>query len=63
MEFDPQLGGWQLLSSSYYCEESNIELFQLLLQIKKKAIFRELQRRRATLDEIPNQNIKMNHKK
>ena len=36
MEFDPQLGGWQLLSSSYYCEESNIELFQLLLQIKKK---------------------------
>ena len=63
MEFDPQLGGWQLLSSAYYCEESNIELFQLLLQIKKKAIFRELQRRRATLDEIPNQNIKMNHKK
>ena len=63
MEFDPQLGGWQLLSSSFYCEESNIELFQLLLQIKKKAIFRELQRRRATLDEIPNQNIKMNHKK
>ena len=63
MEFDPQLGGWQLLSSSYYCEESNIELFQLLLQIKNKAIFRELQRRRATLDEIPNQNIKMNHKK
>ena len=63
MEFDPQLGGWQLLSSSYYCEESNIELFQLLLQIKKKAIFRELQRRRTTLDEIPNQNIKMNHKK
>ena len=63
MEFDPQLGGWQLLSSSYYCEESNIELFQLLLQIKKKAIFRELQRRRVTLDEIPNQNIKMNHKK
>ena len=62
MEFDPQVGDWQLLSSSYYCEENNTELFQLLLQIKK-AIFRELQRRRATLDEIPNQNIKMIHKK
>ena len=36
MEFDPQVGDWQLLSSSYYCEESNAELFQLLLQIKKK---------------------------
>ena len=36
MEFDPQIGGWQLLSSSHYCKESNIELFQLLLQIKKK---------------------------
>ena len=30
MKFDPQVGGWELLSSSYYCEESNIELFQLL---------------------------------
>ena len=35
MKFDPQVGGWELLSSSYYCEESNIELFQLL-QIKKQ---------------------------
>ena len=38
MEFDPQIGGWQLLSSSYYCKESNIELFQLLLPIKKKSL-------------------------
>ena len=29
----------------------------------KKAVFRELQRRRATIDEIPNQNIKRIHKK
>ena len=36
MKFDPQVGGWELLSSSYYCEESNIELFQLLWQIKKQ---------------------------
>ena len=35
LKFDPQVGGWELLSSSYYCEESNIELFQLL-QIKKQ---------------------------
>ena len=35
MEFDPQIGGWQLLSFSYYCEESDMELLQLLLQIKK----------------------------
>ena len=48
MEFDPQIDSWQLLSLSYYCEESDIELFQLLLQIKK-AVFRELQRRRATI--------------
>ena len=53
MEFDPQISGWQLLSSSYYCEASNIKLFQLL-RIKKA--FRELQRR-VTTDEIPNQNI------
>ena len=48
MEFDPQIDSWQLLSLSYYCEESDIELFQLLLQIKK-AVFRELQRWRATI--------------
>ena len=61
MEFDPQIGGWQLLSFSYYCEESDMELLQLLLQIKKAA-FRGLQRRRATIVEIPNQNIKGIHK-
>ena len=38
MEFDPQIGGWQLLSFSCYCKESNIELLQLLLQIKKSCI-------------------------
>ena len=53
MEFDPQISGWQLLSSSYYCKESNIKLFQLL-QMKKA--FRELQKR-VTTDEIPNKNI------
>ena len=31
MEFDPQIDSWKLLSSSYYCKESDIELFQLLL--------------------------------
>ena len=29
----------------------------------KKKVFRELKRRRATIDEIPNQNIKRIHKK
>ena len=53
MEFDPQISGWRLLSSSYYCKESNIKLFQLL-QMKKA--FRELQKR-VTIDEIPNKNI------
>ena len=32
MDFDSQIGGWQLLSSSYYCEESE------LLQINKISI-------------------------
>ena len=36
MEFDPQINGWQLLLSSYSSEESNMELFQLLIQIKKQ---------------------------
>ena len=36
MEFDPRIGGWQLLSSLYYWEKSDIELFQLLLQTKKQ---------------------------
>ena len=31
MEFDPQIDSRKLLSSSYYCKESDIELFQLLL--------------------------------
>ena len=36
MEFDPRIVGWQLLSSLYYWEKSDIELFQLLLQTKKQ---------------------------
>ena len=51
MEFDPRISGWQLLSSSYYGEESNIELFQLFIQIKK-AVFTELRRRKTVIDKL-----------